>query len=90
MHVRQFWLVLLLRFLRLATFQKRPNFPFGAWTIVHGHQKILIDRNWLKKYMLVGTDVTCMYASFGGCGLFSFGDMVTFQKRPNFPFEHGQ
>ena len=22
------------------TFQKRPNFPFGAWTIVHGHQKI--------------------------------------------------
>ena len=23
-----------------ATFQKRPNFPFGAWTIVHGHQKI--------------------------------------------------
>ena len=23
-----------------ATFQKRPNFPFGAWTIVHGHLKI--------------------------------------------------
>ena len=23
-----------------AIFQKRPNFPFGAWTIVHGHQKI--------------------------------------------------
>ena len=23
-----------------ATFQKRPNFPFGAWTIVHGHRKI--------------------------------------------------
>ena len=23
-----------------ATFQKQPNFPFGAWTIVHGHQKI--------------------------------------------------
>ena len=21
----------------IATFQKRPNFPFGAWTIVHGH-----------------------------------------------------
>ena len=21
-------------------FQKRPNFPFGAWTIVHGHGKI--------------------------------------------------
>ena len=25
----------------IATFKKRPNFPFGAWTIiVHGHQKI--------------------------------------------------
>ena len=24
----------------MATFQKWPNFPFGAWTIVHGHQKI--------------------------------------------------
>ena len=23
----------------MVTFQKRPNFPFGAWTIVHGHQK---------------------------------------------------
>ena len=24
----------------IATFQKQPNFPFGAWTIVHGHQKL--------------------------------------------------
>ena len=25
----------------IATFQKRQNFPFGAWTIiVHGHRKI--------------------------------------------------
>ena len=24
----------------IATFQKRPNFPFGAWTIVHGYRKI--------------------------------------------------
>ena len=24
----------------MAKFQKRPNFPFGAWTIVHGHGKI--------------------------------------------------
>ena len=23
----------------MATSQKRPNFPFGAWTIVHGHRK---------------------------------------------------
>ena len=24
----------------IATFQKRPNLPFEAWTIVHGHRKI--------------------------------------------------
>ena len=24
----------------IATFRKRPNFPFRTWTIVHGHQKI--------------------------------------------------
>ena len=24
----------------MATFQKQPNFPFGAWTIVHGCGKI--------------------------------------------------
>ena len=24
----------------IATFKKWPNFPFGPWTIVHGHQKI--------------------------------------------------
>ena len=36
--------------------------------------------------MQVGIDVTCMYTSFGGCGLSSFGGTTTFQKRPNFPF----
>ena len=24
----------------MVILQKRPNFPFGAWTIVHGHGKI--------------------------------------------------
>ena len=37
--------------------------------------------------MQVGVNVTCMYTSFGGRGLSGFGDMATFQKRPNFPFE---
>ena len=36
--------------------------------------------------MQVGINVTCMYTSFGGRGLSGFGDMATFQKRPNFPF----
>ena len=36
--------------------------------------------------MQVGINVMCMYTSFGGCGLSGFGDMATYQKRPNFPF----
>ena len=49
--------------------------------------KKLIDQNQLKKFMQVGIDVTCMHTNFGGCGLPCFGDIATFQKRPNFPFE---
>ena len=58
----------------MATFQKRPNFPFVAWTIVHGHGKI---RNRLKKFMQVGIDVKCMHTNFGGRGLSSFGDKIS-------------
>ena len=36
-----------------ATFQKRPNFPFGAWTIVHGHQKI--------QSIGIGSKNSCIY-----------------------------
>ena len=68
----------------MATFQKWPNFPFEAWS--PWSSKNLIDRNRLKKIMQVGIDVKCMHTSFGGRGLFSCGDMATFQKRPNFPF----
>ena len=73
-------------FRAMVTFQKRPNFPFGAWTIVHGSSKILIDRNQLKKFMQVGIDVKFMHTNFGGRSFFGFGDMATFQKWPNFPF----
>ena len=45
-----------------------------------------MDRNWLKKFMQVDVDVTCMQTNFGGRGLFGFGDIATFQKWPNFPF----
>ena len=37
--------------------------------------------------MQVEVNVTCMYTSFGGRGLSDFGDMATFQKWPNFPFD---
>ena len=69
------------------TSQKRPNFPFGPWTnISPWSSKNLIHQNWLKKYIQVDLDVTYMYADFGRHSLSSFGDNVTSQKRPNFPF----
>ena len=48
--------------------------------------KNLIDRNRLKKFMHVGIDVTWMYTNFGGRVPFGFGDSITSQKRPIFPF----
>ena len=36
--------------------------------------------------MQVETDVKCRHTDFGGCDPFGFGDIATFQKRPNFPF----
>ena len=53
----------------------------GPWS-----SKILIDRNQLKKFIQVGIDVKCMHTNFSGRDSSGFGDMATFQKRPNFPF----
>ena len=55
--------------------QKQPNFSFGPWS-----SENLIDRNRLKKIMLVGIDVTCMHNDFGGHSLSGFGDTVTFKN----------
>ena len=57
----------------MATFQKWPNFPFGAWTYSPWSWKNLIDRNRLKKFMQVGIGVKCIHTNFGGRGLSDFG-----------------
>ena len=61
---------------------KTTKSPFrGAWTIYSPwSSKNLIDRNRLKNFMQVGIDVTCMYANFGGCGFFAFGDITNFKN----------
>ena len=80
MYTHQFWWVWSLRFRRYCYLQKRPNFPFRAWTIVHGHQKNLIYRNWLKKFIQVWIDVKCIHTNFSGCGLSAFGDIATLKN----------
>ena len=36
--------------------------------------------------MLLGVDVTCIHTNFGGHGFSGFGDKISFQVWPNFPF----
>ena len=60
----------------IATFQKRPNFPFGAWYSPWS-SKNLIDRNQLKKFMQVGINIKFMHTNFGGRGLSGFGDKIS-------------
>ena len=48
---------------------------YSPWSL-----KNLIDRNLLKKFMQVGTDVKCMHTDFGGRGLFDFGDKISFMS----------
>ena len=62
----------------MATFQKRPNFPFGGMDYSPWSSKNLIDWNRLKIFMQVGIDVTCVHTSFGGCGFFGFRETATF------------
>ena len=59
---------------------KTAKFPFQPMDYSPWSSKNLIDRNRLKKFMQVGIDVKCMHTNFGGCGLFSFGDIATFKN----------
>ena len=66
---------------------KTVKFPFQSMDYSPWSSKILINRNWLKKIMQLGIDVTCMYTNFGGCSYSSFRDIATFSKIVKFPFQ---
>ena len=59
---------------------KTAKFPFLTMDYSPYSAKNLIDRNQLKKIMLVDVDVTYMHTNFGGRDLFSFGDIATFKN----------
>ena len=89
MHAHQFLVGVAFLVSEILLPSKTANFPFRTMDYSPWSSKNLIDWNWLKKFMQVGIDVTCMYTNFGGCDLFSFGDTATF-KMANFPFPvHG-
>ena len=65
----------------IATFQKRPIFPFGA--------NNLINRNRPKKFMQVRINVKFMHTNFGRRDLSSFGDIATFKNGQISLLTHG-
>ena len=68
---------------------KMAKFPFQTMDYSPWSSKNLIDRNWLKKFMQVGIDVTCMYTEFGGHGLSGFGDTATLKNGQISLSDHG-
>ena len=71
-----------------ATFNK-VKLPFPTMDYSPWSSKNLINWNWLKKFMQVGIDVTCMHTNFGGCGLSGFGDTATFKNNQISLSDHG-
>ena len=63
---------------------KKAKFPFLTMDYSPWSSKNLIDQNWLKKFMPVGIDVTCMYTNFGERDLSTFGDIATFKNSQNY------
>ena len=74
---------------KILLLSKTAKFPFRSMDYSPWSSKNLIDRNWLKKFMLVYIDVKCMYTNFGGCGLFSFGDIATLKNSQISLSRHG-
>ena len=64
--------------LEILLLSKTAKFPFLSMDYSPWSSKNSIDRNRLKKFMQVGTDVKCMYTNFGGHGFSGFGDIATF------------
>ena len=68
---------------------KTAKFPFRTMDYSPWSSKNLIDQNWLKKFVQIGVDVTCMYTDFGGCGLSGFGDTATLKNGQISLSDHG-
>ena len=68
---------------------KTAKFPLLTMDYSPWSSKNLIVWNWLKKFMQVGIDVTCMHNNFGGRNLSGFGDTATFENGQISPSDHG-
>ena len=73
----------------ILLFSKTAKFPFLTMDYSPWSSKNLIDRNRLKKFMLVVNDVKYMHTNFGGRDLSGFGDIATFKNGQISLSEHG-
>ena len=89
MHAHQFWWAWSLQFSEILLLSKTAKFPFLTMDYSPWSSKNLIDQNWLKKFLQVGIDVTCIHTNFGGHVLFGFGDIATFKNGQISLSDHG-
>ena len=75
--------------LEILLLSKTAKFPFLTMDYSPWSSKILIDRNWLKKFAQVGIVVTSMHTNFSGCSYFGFGDIATFKNSQISLSDHG-
>ena len=75
--------------LEILLLSKTAKFLFLSMDYSPWSSKNVIDQNWLKKFLQVRIDVTCMQTNFGGCGLSGFGDIATFKNGQISLSEHG-
>ena len=74
---------------KILLLSKTDKFPFRTMGYSPWSSKNLIDWNRLKKFILVGDDVTCIHTNFGGCSLSAFGDIATFKNDQISLSDHG-
>ena len=74
---------------KILLLSKMAKFPFSTMDYSPWSAKNLIDRNQLKKFMLVGVNVKCMYTNFGGCSFSNFRDIATFKNGQISLSDHG-
>ena len=67
-------------FSEILLLSKAAKFPFQTVDSIAWVSKNLIIRNWLKKFMQIGIDVTCMHTNFGWRDVPSFEDIATFKS----------
>ena len=75
--------------LEILLLSKTAKFPFLTMDYSPWSSKNLIDRNWLKKFMQVCVDVTCMDTNFGGHDLSGSRDTATLKNGQISLSDHG-